>query len=294
MDYLPNSAVDGSTRLRFSSPVMLAELSTPFAAELVKLQQEFRQLTCTPGDHVPVLVAGIGVQRPGVDCGAVTLERTSVGYSRSSIIPYASARTTVLNSVWFSGRFGLCGSRPIDGGHCGQRCGAQPTGARRFGHAHFGVDFGVLRHNDHTIRATVLVAECSTTPVVPDPDPLAVIYFADADSVFAQLEHLEKGHPSASRPQTPTTKKHAIEAATGVPAISLAGVPLLSRRRHHRLPEASASSATGTGNRRSSMRCRRSSTLFAQLQARIVAEEQVRYPFRRARRPHRTCSTAER
>jgi diguanylate cyclase (GGDEF)-like protein len=140
---------------------------------------------------------------------------------------------------------------------------------------HFGVDFGVLRHNDHTIHATVLVAEWPPRGNVPDPDPLAVVYFADSDSVFAQLENLKE--PSLLRPE-PTNADYqtTIEGATGVPAISLAGVPLLSGDvttgslgfgkfgdREWLPEELNALQAIGT--------------LFAQLQARIVAEEQVRY-----------------
>lgn len=136
---------------------------------------------------------------------------------------------------------------------------------------HFGVDFGVLRHNDHTIRATVLFAEWPPRENVPDPDPLGVIYFAEADSVFAQLEHLKE--PSVLRPE-PTNADYQdyIEGATGVPQSSLAGVPLLSGDvttgslgfvkfgdRDWRPDELNALQAIGT--------------LFAQLQARIVAEE---------------------
>ena len=88
--------------------------------------------------------------------------------------------------------------------------------------AHFGVDSGVLRHNDHAIRATVLFAEWPPRENVPDPDPLGVIYFERADSVSAQLEHLKK--PSILRPD-PTNDDCQV---TGVPQSSLAGVPLLS------------------------------------------------------------------
>ena len=140
---------------------------------------------------------------------------------------------------------------------------------------HFGVDFGVLRHNDHAIRATVLFAEWPPRENVPDPDPLGVVYFADADSVFAQLEHLKE--PSVLRPE-PTNEDYQtyIEGATGVPQSSLAGVPLLSGDvttgslgfvkfgdRDWLPEELNALQAIGA--------------LFAQLQARIVAEEQVRY-----------------
>jgi diguanylate cyclase len=140
---------------------------------------------------------------------------------------------------------------------------------------HFGVDFGVLRHNDHTIRATVLFAEWPPRENVPDPDPLGVVYFADADSVFAQLEHLKE--PSILRPEPPNADYQSyIEGATGVPQSSLAGVPLLSGDvttgslgfvkfgdRDWLPEELNALQAIGT--------------LFAQLQARIAAEQQVRY-----------------
>ena len=50
----------------------------------------------------------------------------------------------------------------------------------------FGVDVSFLRHNDHRIRASVLIAEWPVRPGIADPDPLAVVYFADADPVFAR------------------------------------------------------------------------------------------------------------
>ena len=51
---------------------------------------------------------------------------------------------------------------------------------------YFDVDVSFLRYNDHSIRASVLVAEWPERPDVPDPDPLGTVYFADADPVFAQ------------------------------------------------------------------------------------------------------------
>ncbi len=53
---------------------------------------------------------------------------------------------------------------------------------------HLGVDSGFLRHNDHTIHATVLVAEWPPRQNVPDPDPIGVVYFADAEPIFAIAE----------------------------------------------------------------------------------------------------------
>src|ERR1700681_1966485 len=68
--------------------------------------------------------------------------------------------------------------------------------------AHFHVDVSFLRHNDHDIRASKLVAEWPPRPDVPDPDPLAVVYFADADPVFAISEHGKK--PAVFRPEPAT------------------------------------------------------------------------------------------
>jgi diguanylate cyclase len=141
--------------------------------------------------------------------------------------------------------------------------------------SHFGVDFGFLRHNDHTIHATVLVASWPPRENVPDPDPIGVVYFADADSVFARAENMKI--PDVLRPEpTNADYQNYIEDATGVPATSLAAVPLLS-----------GDITTGTlgfvkfGDREwksAELNALQAiATLFAQLQARIVAEEQLHY-----------------
>jgi diguanylate cyclase len=140
---------------------------------------------------------------------------------------------------------------------------------------YFGVDFGFLRHNDHTIHATVLVASWPPRENIPDPDPIGVVYFADADSVFARAENMKT--PDVLRPEpTNADYQNYIEDATGVPASSLAAVPLLS-----------GSVTTGTlgfvkfGDREwkpAELNALQAiATLFAQLQARIVAEDQLRY-----------------
>jgi diguanylate cyclase (GGDEF)-like protein len=49
----------------------------------------------------------------------------------------------------------------------------------------FDVDAAFLRHNDHKIGASKLVAEWPPRPNRPDPDPLEVVDFACADPVFA-------------------------------------------------------------------------------------------------------------
>ena len=140
---------------------------------------------------------------------------------------------------------------------------------------HMGVDFGFLRHNDHTIHATVLVALWPPRPFVPDPDPIGVVYFADADSVFAVAEDLKE--PGVLRPEPDNADyQRNIEEGSGVPISSIACVPLLS-----------GDITTGTlgfvkiGDREwlpAELNALQTiATLFAQVQARIVAEERLRY-----------------
>src|SRR6201982_4134251 len=136
-----------------------------------------------------------------------------------------------------------------------------------------GVDFSFLRHNDHTIRATVLVAEWPARNA--DPDAIGVIFFADADSVFARAEHLKEPVVLRPEPANADYQRH-IEEGTGIPAVSLAVVPLLS-----------GDVTTGTlgfgkdGDREwlpeELNALQTIATLFAQLQARVVAEEQTHY-----------------
>lgn len=141
--------------------------------------------------------------------------------------------------------------------------------------AHLGVDFSFLRHNDHTIKATKLVAEWPLRDYIPDPDPIGVIYFAEADPVFRQAEYLKM--PLILRPEPDNDDyQRRIEEGTGVPSVSMACVPLLSGEitsgilgfikigdREWTVEEQNALQAIAT--------------LFAQLQARIAAEEQLQY-----------------
>jgi diguanylate cyclase (GGDEF)-like protein len=140
---------------------------------------------------------------------------------------------------------------------------------------HFGVDIGFLRHNDHTIRATVLVAEWPPREIIPDPDPIGVVYFAEADSVFALIETYTEPYVLRPEPSNSDYQQH-IEEGGGPPQTSMAAVPLLS-----------GSLTTGTigfvkfGDREwlpNELNALKAiAALFAQLQARIVAEEQMQY-----------------
>lgn len=142
--------------------------------------------------------------------------------------------------------------------------------------AHFmGLDVAFLRHNDHTIRATRLIAQWPVREYIPDPDPIGVVYFAEADPVFAAAEHLKE--PFVMRPEPSTDEyQRRIEEGTAVPQISMASVPLLNNN-----------VTTGTlgfikyGDREWHSAeidaLKTIATLFAQLQARIAAEQKLRY-----------------
>ena len=140
---------------------------------------------------------------------------------------------------------------------------------------YLGVDVSFLRYNDHTIRASRLVAEWPVRTDVPDPDPLGLVYFADADPVFAQSEHGKK--PMVFRPEPATDDyQRRIEKGRAIPATSMAAAPLVSGElttgvlgfvkygdREWRPDELNALEAIAS--------------LFAQVQARVQAEEQLRY-----------------
>ncbi len=124
---------------------------------------------------------------------------------------------------------------------------------------YFDVDGGFLRQNDHGIHASVLVAEWPVRPAIPDPDPLAVIYFADADPVFALSE--DQKEPVVFR----------TEAVT-----SMACVPLLSGDvTTGVIGFVTAGDRVWTSEELNALKA--IASLFAQVQARVLAEEQLRY-----------------
>ncbi|WUI24560.1 sensor domain-containing phosphodiesterase [Mycobacterium sp. NBC_00419] len=143
--------------------------------------------------------------------------------------------------------------------------------------ATFGVDVSFLRYNDHSIRATKLVAEWPPRPEVPDPDPLGVVYFADADPIFAAAEHAKEPvffSPEPVEEEAEDYQRRVAEAGYALP--SLASVPLLS-----------GDVTTGAlGFIKFGIKdwspeelnaLRAIASLFAQVQARVVAEDQLRY-----------------
>ncbi len=138
--------------------------------------------------------------------------------------------------------------------------------------AYFDVDVSFLRHNDHSIGASVLVAEWPMRTDVPQPDPLAVVYFADADPVFALAEHSKS--VLVFRPDNEDYQR-TIAEGRNVAQTSMAAAPLVASDvttgvlgfvkfgdRDWHTEELNALEAIAS--------------LFAQVQARVEAEEQLR------------------
>ncbi len=141
---------------------------------------------------------------------------------------------------------------------------------------HFEVDVSFLRHNDHGIRATKLIAEWPPRPGIPDPDPLGVVYFADADPIFAAAEHAKEPVFFRPEPAAPDDYQRRVEEGRGIALPSLASVPLLSG--------AVTTGALGFikyGIRDWSAEelnaLKAIASLFAQVQARVEAEDQLRF-----------------
>ncbi|WP_395307446.1 bifunctional diguanylate cyclase/phosphodiesterase [Mycobacterium sp. AMU20-3851] len=127
---------------------------------------------------------------------------------------------------------------------------------------YFGVDSSFLRHHDHTIHATRLIAEWPPRPVDVQPDPLALIHFADAEPVYALAENLME--PVVLGPETGDTGTTVAcvplrsgEVTTGMLGFVTAG------DRHWSTEELHALTAIAT--------------LFAQVQARVYAEDRLRF-----------------
>jgi len=138
--------------------------------------------------------------------------------------------------------------------------------------AYFDVDVSFLRRNDHSIRASILVAEWPPRSDVPSPDPLAVVYYADADPVFALGEHIKSVLCSV---RTTRDYQRTIAEGRNVAQTSMAASPLVSGDvttgvlgfvkfgdRDWSADELNALEAIGS--------------LFAQVHARVEAEKQLR------------------
>ena len=137
------------------------------------------------------------------------------------------------------------------------------------------VDVCFLRHNDHHAGVSRVVAEWPPRPYRPDPDPLAVARFTSANPVFAMCESLKE--PTVIPAKIPY---YGYRSPTDEPRLisspSVAVAPLLSG--------GVTTGLLGFGKFRSKKwkpneisMLEAIASLFAQLQARIAAEDRLRY-----------------
>jgi diguanylate cyclase (GGDEF)-like protein len=139
--------------------------------------------------------------------------------------------------------------------------------------AHFDVSVGFLRHNDHRIHASRLIAEWPPRPHGESIGPTELIQFTDADPVFARAETLRE--PTVIRAETTDYYRRTLEEGTQAPPTTAACVPLLAGEittgvlgfvdfgiRDWSEAELDALMAIAA--------------LFAQVQARVEAEDQLR------------------
>lgn len=140
----------------------------------------------------------------------------------------------------------------------------------------FDVDASFLRHHDNNdSAASTLVAEWPRRTGGPDPGPMAALQLAGVESVLAQCERDRK--PVVTRPDRPDGwVRRALSPRTGPASPSVAAAPLVS-----------SDACTGVlgfvkfGARKWKQEeintLEAVAALFAQLQARIAAEERLRY-----------------
>lgn len=139
---------------------------------------------------------------------------------------------------------------------------------------HLKADASFLRHNDHNIRASVLVAEWPRRSSVPDPDPLAVVHFSSADPVFSVCDHGTT--PIVISPKEMENAYSHWVAASRYAAPSVAVAPLVSGD----VTIGSLGVVRFGGKKWKPdyiQTLEAVASLFAQLQARIAAEEKLRY-----------------
>lgn len=138
-----------------------------------------------------------------------------------------------------------------------------------------GIDFSFLRHNDAEARATRLTAEWPPRLSIPDPDPLSVVHFDTADSVFRLAETLTE--PAVFRPNPRQEDyRRRVEHASGYDETSMAVVPLLhSGRTTGLLGFIKVGDRDWSEAELNALKA--IAALLSQLQTRVLAEEQLRF-----------------
>jgi diguanylate cyclase len=139
---------------------------------------------------------------------------------------------------------------------------------------HFALDYSFLRHNDQSIRASVLVAEWPPRPDVSDPDPLAVIHFSNTDPIFELGDHTKKSIVIKPGQMERAYQHWLVGSRRPAPLVAIA--PLISGK-----APTGALGVVKHGGRKWKQELidtlEAIGSLFAQLQARVAAEQKLRY-----------------
>ncbi len=151
----------------------------------------------------------------------------------------------------------------------------------------FDADTGFLRHNDQTIGISKLIVEWPPRPNRSKPDPLPIVPFTNADDVFAPCAHgkepllIQPTEPVVIRPSASTNYaykafRREITGKRRVATPTVATAPLVSK--------AVTTGVLGLVSLRGRKWTKQEvgtlgsvASLFAQFQARIAAEEKLRY-----------------
>ena len=151
----------------------------------------------------------------------------------------------------------------------------------------FDADTGFLRHNDQTIGISKLIVEWPPRPNRSNPDPLPIVAFTNADDVFAPCAHgkepllIQPTEPVVIRPSASTNYaykafRREITGKRRVATPTVATAPLVSK--------AVTTGVLGLVSLRGRKWTKQEvgtlgsvASLFAQFQARIAAEEKLRY-----------------
>jgi diguanylate cyclase len=151
----------------------------------------------------------------------------------------------------------------------------------------FDADTGFLRHNDQTIGISKLIVEWPPRPNGSNPDPLPIVAFTNADDVFAPCAHgkepllIQPTEPVVIRPSASTNYaykafRREITGKRRVATPIVATAPLVSK--------AVTTGVLGLVSLRGRRWTKQEvgtlgavASLFAQFQARIAAEEKLRY-----------------
>jgi diguanylate cyclase (GGDEF)-like protein len=140
---------------------------------------------------------------------------------------------------------------------------------------HFDLDYSFLRHSDHNIRASVLVAEWPPRSDVPDPDPLAVVSFTSTDPALALCEYGTKPVLIQLDQQT-SAFRCPVKRRRRVATPLVAAAPLVSGKQTTGM--LGLVTCNGRKWKRDAINTLEAvASLLSQLEARISAEQRLRY-----------------